>query len=239
MLNTFRAADQANSGAGASGCGVAVVIRLQRGNRKGEQGNRGTENSRLRALFKGWSDCRPVNSTCNWNVCGGFSFSARSSSPPCPSRRFLLLFPVLELSKYNHCYRSSGLTVWECCQRVAIDVILKGLSLSPSLFLTIFLFRSLLMHINVNINVNICASNDRCAAVGGFVRLFSPADDDDDVWCASCQRQQRRAALTTSSPSSTAYSVIRIVSTLKRARNLPPQPALPPRDRVSSPNDAL
>lgn len=62
---------------------------------------------------------------------------------------------------------------------MAIDVILKGLSLSPSLFLTISLFRSLLMHINVNINVNICASNDRRTAVDGFVTVFSPADDDD------------------------------------------------------------
>lgn len=45
MLNTFRivkAADQANSGPGASGCGVAVVIRLQRAVRRGETEEKGS-----------------------------------------------------------------------------------------------------------------------------------------------------------------------------------------------------
>lgn len=60
--------------------------------------------------------------------------------------------------------------------------------------------------------------------------------------CLMSATAARRAALTTSSPSSTAYSVIRIVSTQKRARNLPQNPSSPPPppgDRVSSPNDAL
>lgn len=59
--------------------------------------------------------------------------------------------------------------------------------------------------------------------------------------CLMSATAARRAALTTSSPSSTAYSVIRIVSTQKRARNLPQNPTFTPPsgDRVSSPNDAL
>lgn len=63
------------------------------------------------------------------------------------------------------------------------------------------------------------------------------------LMCLMSATAARRAALTTSSPSSTAYSVIRIVSTQKRARNLPPNPTSPLPlsfgDRVSSPNDAL
>lgn len=87
-----------------------------------------------------------------------------STPTPTPSIAVTTFIPCpRELSKYNHCYRDSGLAVWECCQRVAIDVILKGLYLC--------LFRSCLMHINVNINVNICASNDRRKAVDGFVSV--------------------------------------------------------------------
>lgn len=181
MLNTFRivkAADQANSGPGASGCGVAVVIRLQRAKRRGETGGtRGTGEEQTAGIVQGLiglSACQQhLQLKRLWRL-------QLPLSPPCSSRRLLLLFPVRELSKYNHCYRSSGLTVWECCQRVAIDVILKGLSLSLAIYLSLCLFRSLLMHINVNINVNICASNDRRTAVDGFVSGYPPADDSDD-----------------------------------------------------------
>lgn len=62
---------------------------------------------------------------------------------------------------------------------MAIDVILKGLSLSLAIYLSLCLFRSLLMHINVNINVNICASNDRRTAVDGFVSGFPPTTTFD------------------------------------------------------------
>lgn len=56
MLNTFRivkAADQANSGPGASGCGVAVVIRLQRAERRGEEGSRGTGAQQTAGIVQG------------------------------------------------------------------------------------------------------------------------------------------------------------------------------------------